>query len=130
MRRMIRERPGTWIGAGGVLVLLLLGSEFFVPWPEVRWSVRWAVIVGVLGFPLLWQVYRLGLFGPVKSTLLWVGVAVVYKLALILLTSLAIFVWLEGDVIVYSFLLFFLLFGLTFVAIYLADAERTLRSGK
>ena len=126
MIRMIRERAGWWVGLGVGLVGIWVLGEYFLETDELVWSLRWAWIVGLGAYPLLWQIYRIGLHGTMKQTILCVGLSIIYKLSVIVLTAAILFVWFTIDVIVYSFLLFFLLFGLSFFAIYLADIERNL----
>lgn len=109
-----------WVMAGVLSWLLALGlNEVFLTPTEVRLGVRWALLFALPAAPVLWKLYEFGLGGGLLQAVLFLCLGMAFKLSLLLLGGAMLFLWFEANLTVFSFLLFFLLFGFSFLMIYL-----------
>jgi len=109
-----------WVVGGGVLWLVALGlSEYVLTPPDIRLGVRWALLIALPAAPVLWKLYEFGLGGGLLQAVLFLCLGMAFKLSLLVLGGAMLFLWFDVNLKVFSFLLFFLLFGFSFLMIYL-----------
>lgn len=123
MIERMRSKPKLLVG-----ILLVVG----VPWlflegvlsqHRLILSVRLAVASGLFFFPLLYILYRYALSGDVTQSLKSVGLSFLIKGAFLVGTTAIFYVLFQIQPIIYTTLLFFVIFSLTFFAISLARMD-------
>lgn len=120
MIETIKTSPKLLASALGVGMLPWVLAEAILGGEPALSAVRWATLIGLVSFPLLVAVYWNGFRGEVVDTIRSIGYSFAAKFAILAGSSLLVYGYFAVNVLVFTTLLFFLLFSLTFFAIYLA----------
>lgn len=112
-------KPGLYDLVAAVVTVFIWGMmEWFVRSPGMVQSARVALPLGWAGYPLMYLIYRRGLSGEMTDTMKAIGYNFGVKALWLIATPLIVVQFTTIHIVLYEFLLFFVLFSLSFLAIY------------
>lgn len=120
MIEAMKTSPKLLVSALGLAISPWILAEATLGEDSALIAVRWATLIGLGSFPLLIAVYWSGFRGEVVDSIRSIAYSFAAKFVILAGASLLMHVYFGVDVLIFTSLLFFLLFSLTFFAIYLA----------
>jgi len=105
---------------GGVFIGLWMGLEFYFSAATMKSTIRSAFLISLIGTSGVYGIYRWGFSGRIPRTMKAIVVNFLFKASILMITPFILGYFVRINILLYEFLLFFMLFSLSFLAIYIA----------